>query len=130
MAVSHLPPLGTEWIVDAHGCAPASLASRQTLETVFARIVTELGLTPVREAVWHVFPGTGGITGVLLLSESHLACHTFPETGLATFNLYCCRRAREWAWDKHLKELLAASEVSVRILARGATMPRTVVSRG
>ena len=77
--------LGTEWIVDAHGCDPSALRSCAALGRLFARIVEELGLHPAGEPVWHVFPGQGGITGVLLLSESHLACHTFPERGFAAF---------------------------------------------
>jgi len=35
-----------------------------------------------------------GVTGLLLLTESHLACDTFPERGFASFNLYCCRPLR------------------------------------
>jgi len=34
------------------------------------------------------------VTGLLLLTESHLACDTFPERGFASFNLYCCRPLR------------------------------------
>ena len=79
--------LGMEWLVDAHGCDPSSLRSCAALGRLFARIVEELGLHPAAEPVWHVFPGQGGITGVQLLSESHLACHTFPERGFAAFAL-------------------------------------------
>ena len=90
--------LGTEWIVDAHGCDPSALRSSTTLVRLFARIVEEMDLHPTSEAVWHVFPGQGGVTGVLLLSESHLTCHTFPERGFAALNLYSCRPAQAWPW--------------------------------
>ena len=43
--------------------------------------------------VWHKFGGEGGVTGLIMLTESHLACHTYPEYQTATFNLYCCRHA-------------------------------------
>ena len=111
--------LGTEWIVDAHGCDPASLRSCATLSALFARIVDELGLHPLGEPVWHAFPGQGGITGVLLLSESHLACHTFPERGFAAFDLYCCRPSHEWPWAERLADALGAAEVRVRSVPRG-----------
>ena len=111
--------LGTEWIVDAHGCDPSALRSCVTLGRLFARIVDELGLHPVCDPVWHVFPDQGGVTGVLLLSESHLSCHTFPERGFAAFNLYCCRSPQEWPWAERLAEALAASEVRVRSVRRG-----------
>ena len=71
------------------------------------------------EPVWHVFPGEVGITGVLLLSESHLACHTFPERGFAAFDLYCCRPSQPWPWEERLAEALGAERVHVRSLPRG-----------
>ena len=105
--------------MDAHGCDPSSLRSCAALGRLFARIVDELGLHPAGEPVWHVFPGQGGITGVLLLTESHLACHTFPERGFAAFDLYCCRRRQEWPWAERLADALGASEVRVRSVPRG-----------
>jgi S-adenosylmethionine decarboxylase len=114
---------GTEWIVDAHGCNAEALRSISSLEGLFARIIGELGLRPVAPPVWHQFPGEGGITGVVLLSESHLACHTFPESGFAALNLYCCRPRRRWTWEPTLTELLGAQHVQVRAEARGAARP-------
>ena len=111
--------LGTEWIVDAYGCDPSSLRSCTALDRLFARIVGELGLHPAGQPVWHVFPGQGGITGLLLLTESHLACHTYPESGLVTINLHCCRARPAWPWQERLVEALGAAQVTVRALPRG-----------
>jgi len=111
--------LGTQWIVDAHGCDPSKLRSSEDLGQLFTRIVDELGLHAVGEPVWHVFPGQGGITGVLVLTESHLACHTFPERGFAAFDLYCCRPSREWPWAERLAGALGAAQVQVRSVQRG-----------
>jgi S-adenosylmethionine decarboxylase len=111
--------LGSEWIVDAHGCPPGPLRSREALQAVFDALVRDLGLHPVAEAVWHVFPEPGGVTGLLLLSESHLACHTFPERGFAAFNLYCCRPRPEWPWSERLRELIGAREIALHLQPRG-----------
>jgi S-adenosylmethionine decarboxylase len=113
------PTVGREWIVDAHRCTPSLLASRETLEGVFARIIHDLHLKPVRQPLWHTFPNPGGVTGVVVLSESHLTCHTFPEYGIATFNLYSCRSDHAWPWEERLKQLLGAADVSVRTVERG-----------
>ena len=78
----------------------------------------ELDLRPVAQPAVHVFPPPGGVTAVLVLSESHLACHTFPESGYAAFNLYCCRERPDWPWAERLTEALGAAEVRVRRLAR------------
>ncbi len=112
--------LGVEWLVDAYGCEPAALRSRAALEGLFARIVAEAGLQPAEPAVWHEFPGAGGVTGLLMLMESHLACHTFPERGFAAFNLYCCRERPAWAWHEGLRAALGASDVRVTCTRRGA----------
>src|SRR5438034_924329 len=101
-SASPLVTLGTEWVIDALGCHPAQLRARATLEQLFDRIVTDLRLKPVAPPMWHVFPGSAGITGLLLLSESHLACHTFPERGFGAFNLYCCRDISPWPWETNL----------------------------
>ncbi len=110
--------LGTEWVVDASGCNAESLADIERLKSLFARIAFDLELNVIGEISWHKFPGPGGITGLALLSESHLTCHTYPEFGAATFNLYCCRNRTSWPWEAMLKNILGASDVTVRTFER------------
>jgi S-adenosylmethionine decarboxylase len=117
------PPAGLEWLIDAHGCRPEALRDLPTLQGLCDRVVRELELRVVGEPLWHRFPGPGGVTGIFLLTESHLTVHTFPEGGLATFNLYCCRPRRPWPWRERLAEALGAIDVSVRELSRGEEHP-------
>lgn len=111
---------GVEWLVDAHGCDPSRLRSVQHLSELFERVISEVGLKPLRAPEFHAFPGPGGVTGLVMLTESHLACHTFPETGFAAFNLYCCRERPDWPWSDRLAELLGATKVEVRAMKRPA----------
>ncbi len=110
---------GCEWIVDARGCDPSALTSLTTMQDLFARIVADLALQQVAEPIWHQFPDAGGITGVIVLSESHLTCHTFPERGFAAVNLYCCRPRAAWPWAQGLTEVLGATDVRVVTQLRG-----------
>ena len=110
--------LGTEWLIDASGCDAAALADLEKLRTVFDRVINDLELNVVGEVAWAKFPDPGGVSGLALLSESHLACHTYPEFGAATFNLYCCRERASWPWELMPKELLGATEVQVRMFER------------
>jgi S-adenosylmethionine decarboxylase len=112
------PMHGREWLVEAHGCDPAALADVDTLRRLFDRVVRELALHPVAPAQWHRFPGPGGVTGLCMLAESHLACHTFPEHGSICLNLFCCRPRPEWDWEGELRALLGAAEVTVRAVER------------
>jgi S-adenosylmethionine decarboxylase len=114
---------GTEWIVDANGCRPEALRDLGLLKAVFQRVVSELQLQIVDEILWHRFPPPGGLTGMALLSESHLACHTYPEYGLATINLYCCRSRPEWPWAECLRDFLGAQDVTVRAIERHFATP-------
>ena len=125
--MSPVPP-GTEWVVDAHGCDPQALRTRAVLDALFRQVVEELGLRSAGEAVWREFPGEGGITGLLLLTESHLTCHTFPERGFAAVNLYCCRPRRDWPWAERLTEALGATDVQVATHRRGGTLAGTPTS--
>jgi len=109
---------GTEWVVDASGCRAEALADLEQLKFIFERIIHDLELHVLGDISWHKFPGPGGVTGLAMLSESHLTCHTYPEFGAASFNLYCCRNRTAWPWEKMLGELLGATAVNVRVLER------------
>jgi S-adenosylmethionine decarboxylase len=109
---------GLEWIVDAQGCTPSALRDVVRLEALFARVIADMRLTPVQPPVWHVFPSPGGVTGVVVLAESHLACHTFPEYGSICLNLFCCRPRDGFDAAALLRELLGASEVAIRQFER------------
>ena len=110
--------LGTEWLIDASGCDRAALANLDRLRAVFNRVIRDLDLNVLGEIAWHQFDHPGGVSGLALLSESHLSCHTYPEFGAATFNLYCCRERSSWSWETILKEMLGATEVNVRVFQR------------
>jgi S-adenosylmethionine decarboxylase len=109
---------GLEWIVEAYGCDADALADPDALTALYARLVDDLALHPVGDARWHRFPGTGGVTMLVLLAESHLACHTFPEHGSLCLNLFCCRPRHDWDFDRELRHRFGARDVRVRRLER------------
>lgn len=110
---------GSIWIIDAGGCDPSALRSLPQLEALFERIIADLGLHPMQAPVWQRFPDPGGVTGFVVLAESHLSIHTFPELGYAAIDLYCCKARPEWDWRAALAQHLGAREVELRCLARG-----------
>jgi S-adenosylmethionine decarboxylase len=109
---------GREWVVEAFGCPPDRLANLERLELLFASLIKDLGLRPVAPAQWHRFPEPGGITGLVLLAESHLAVHTFPEHGSLCLNLFCCRVRPEWDFRGYFQREFGARSVNVRRLER------------
>lgn len=87
---------GLHLTADLSGCKKnlGLMTDVEGLRTTCLRLVEASGLTAVNE-VFHAFPGTeqdetGGITGTVLLAESHLALHTWPELQAVTLDVYVC----------------------------------------
>jgi len=114
-----IPDTGLEWIVDARGCPADSLRDLPAVRRCCERIIREMTLHVVGQPQWRQFDGPGGVTGLYLLSESHLSIHTFPEFGLVCLNVYCCRPRTGLDWERVLSEELGATAVVMRQLTRG-----------
>jgi S-adenosylmethionine decarboxylase len=108
---------GQEWIIEAHHCDATSVSDPDALRALFSRLIQEMNLHPIGETLWHQFPG-GGITGLALLQESHIACHTFPEHRSLCLNVFCCRPRPDWDFDACLRRDFGAQSVEVRRLDR------------
>jgi S-adenosylmethionine decarboxylase len=92
---------GLHLTADLRGCPPASpvMLAPPALRALCLQAVRDAGLTPVGE-LFHRFPpppdgGPAGITGVVLLAESHLAVHTWPELGAVTLDVYVCNLGQD-----------------------------------
>ena len=90
---------GLHLIADLRGCAAARpvMTTATVLRSTCLEAVAAVGLTAVGELFHPFVAGTShaagapaGITGVVLLAESHLAVHTWPEIGAATLDVYVC----------------------------------------
>ena len=86
---------GLHLTADLSGCArPALLIDASSLARETRAAAESAGLAVVGEH-WHRFPDSpagepGGITGMLLLAESHVALHTWPELASVTLDVYVC----------------------------------------
>jgi S-adenosylmethionine decarboxylase len=109
---------GIEWVIDANGCLAERLSSPAALQSLFDQIIASMSLRPVGPTQWHQFPNTGGITGLCLLAESHLACHTFPEFGSLCLNVFCCVPREAWDFESTLRDMFGASSVTIRTMTR------------
>jgi MurNAc alpha-1-phosphate uridylyltransferase len=79
--------------LDQCQCAPHWLTDAHALGTAVERAVTDCGLTAVAR-LCHTFPATthgpGGVTATVLLAESHVCLHTWPERAQVTLDVYVC----------------------------------------
>jgi S-adenosylmethionine decarboxylase proenzyme len=117
---------GLHLTADLRGCDPAlpAMADPAALRALCLASVTAAGLQPVGE-LFHCFPTPGGVTGVVLLAESHLAVHTWPELGSVTLDVYVCNRLadngpRAQALMAAMETAFAAKQVQRERLSRGS----------
>lgn len=116
---------GLHLIADLRGCAPGTPALTQpdALRQLCLQAVADSGLQAVGE-LFHRFPAPGGVTGVVLLSESHLAVHTWPELGAVTLDVYVCNlhgdhSAKAAALFEQLQAVFCAAQADTHRLTRG-----------
>ena len=86
--------------------------------------VRDAALLPVGE-LFHTFPAPGGVTGVVLLAESHVAVHTWPEQQAVTLDVYVCNFGADNSARAHqllaaLSEAFAPRRVVQHALVRGS----------
>lgn len=116
---------GLHLTADLRQCAPAAdlLTAVAPLQALCRQAVQGCGLTAVGE-LFHRFEPGGGVTGVVLLAESHLALHTWPELGAVTLDVYVCNyggdnRARAEQLLATLEAAFAPGSVQRQRLERG-----------
>ncbi len=124
---------GLHILAEFHACQGDRrlLLDASMLAACCRRACAEAGLLVVAEA-FHQFRGAGA-TGALVLAESHLAIHTWPEMDAVTLDLYVCnysqdnRAAAEAAFEALRKDLQPARIVR-RDIARGEIETRATLT--
>ncbi len=112
-------PQGSHWLVDMYALpASAPLGDPAALEACLHAAARTAGATPL-SGHFHLFGPGQGVTGVLLLQESHISIHTWPETGFAALDVFMCGKARPGLAVDHLLAALAPGRHEVRVVARG-----------
>ena len=117
---------GLHLTADLRGCPSTGAAMTEpvALRSLCLQAVAEAGLQAVGE-LFHRFPPPGGVTGVVLLAESHLAVHTWPELCAVTLDVYVCNlgadnSAKAQALMASLQAAFAPAQVEQHRLPRGA----------
>ncbi len=119
---------GLHLTADLAGCqaALAPMHEPAALRALCLAAVAAAGLQAVGE-LFHRFPSPGGVTGVVLLVESHLAVHTWPELGAVTLDVYVCNlhgdnSTRAQALLATLEAAFGAARAEHHRLPRGAVI--------
>jgi S-adenosylmethionine decarboxylase len=109
--------VGRHLIVDFHGCPdPFKAAGLKVLLTEAAQAA---GAT-ILGAQAHDFGGDGGATAFVMLAESHISAHTWPEHGLVAIDIFMCGGAEAEAALSYLRDALQPMREQVTVHMRGA----------
>ena len=110
--------LGRHVLAEFYGCPEYILCNLEQIKHHMVEAALEAG-AEVRETVFHEF-SPQGVSGVVVISESHLAIHTWPEYGYAAVDVFTCgQTVNPWASCEYLKEAFSAQNMSAREIKRG-----------
>ncbi|SIT28806.1 adenosylmethionine decarboxylase [Achromobacter sp. MFA1 R4] len=113
----HATP-GRHVLADFRGVEAGLLADAPALERQMTAAARAAG-AQVLSAHFHHFGEGAGVTGVILLSESHISIHSWPEHRFAALDIFMCGAARPEAALDFLRAALAPEAVRVTTVARG-----------
>ncbi len=124
---------GLHIIADLYNCQKGELlVSSHKLRELCVNACTDVGLTVLGDHFYQFdgLDGTqnGGSTGAVVLAESHLAIHTWPETNAATLDVYVCNftadnTSKAEAVYSALIKALKPGDVMVERVTRGKDLP-------
>src|SRR5262249_46947132 len=80
--------LGRQLVAEYYACDPVLLDDAEHLRGILLAAAERIGARIIGET-FHRFP-TGGVSGTLVIAESHLSIHTWPEGGYAAVDLFTC----------------------------------------
>lgn len=109
--------LGRHVLVDLYGCNLRILDQPEALERIMLRSCELIGATVIARH-FHLF-SPHGVSGVVLIAESHLAIHSWPESSYAAADLYTCGDLDPLACIDHLAREIEARSYRVFEVLRG-----------
>jgi S-adenosylmethionine decarboxylase len=116
-AVVHAPT-GTHVLADLSGIAAEKLSDCAQLESLL-RAAAEAAHARVLFSHFHAFGEGQGVTGVVLLAESHITIHTWPECGFAAADIFMCGSAEPKLALTHIESALQPQARHIHTARRG-----------
>ena len=110
--------LGRHILAEIYGCDPQILNNKEFIEKIMVESALKAG-AEVREVAFHKF-SPQGVSGVVIISESHLTIHTWPELGYAAVDVFTCGdKINPWDACNYMTELLKAKSMTATEVKRG-----------
>ncbi|TYP59865.1 adenosylmethionine decarboxylase proenzyme [Thermosediminibacter litoriperuensis] len=115
---SKMKALGRHILAEIYDCDPNVLNDRDLIEEIMVKAALEAG-AEVREVAFHKF-SPQGVSGVVVISESHLTVHTWPELGYAAVDVFTCGdKVNPWDACNYIAERFEAKHMTASEVKRG-----------
>lgn len=114
-------PVGHHALLDFWGIDPKTLANREAIEEILTT-AAHAAQAKILSSHFHEFGPEQGVTGVLLLAESHISIHTWPEIGMAALDIYLCGSKSVSEAIDSLRASLKPTRTDERVWQRGTTV--------
>lgn len=128
---------GSHLTLDLYGCDKETLGNSEKMFQLLSELPAVVHMHKFSEPQVSVIPvqqgsfDKGGITGFVILVESHISIHTFPADGYASLDIFSCKFFKEEKAILYVVEILGAKRYEKNKLERGRTFrkhyPRSVV---
>jgi len=131
-SVLSVDTIGLHYIVEASGCNPKVLADADALKRILME-AAKVGEMDVRSTYFYRF-SPHGVSGMVVVSGSHISIHTWPEKGYAAVDVYTCDldSKPEKAIEHILREIRASyahiTEIERGIEDEDGTYTHTILS--
>lgn len=110
--------LGLHILLELFGCDARALNDKKALEKIFVHTAKESNAV-VLETAFHKF-NPHGISGVVIIAESHFAVHTWPEYGYAAVDIFSCGKKMDYEKAVDLiKKAFSPTHMTTIALKRG-----------
>ena len=119
---------GPHLMIDGYAANTAKLEDAGVLRAVLERLPTELGMHQVLEP--HVFHHAGthsedaGLSGVVLVAESHIAIHTFPHKRFVSVDVFSCKDFDAQQTISRVVEAFDVGRFETTFINRGKEYPK------
>ena len=125
--MSHQKGFGPHLMLDLNHCDVNKLNSIETCFKLLNELPDYIGMTKI--TMPHVFPYQGlipedeGITGTVIIAESHLSVHTFPKKLYAFIDVFSCKPFQTEFASDYCVNLFGSKDPEIHITYRGKNFP-------
>lgn len=124
--------IGYHYVVEASGCDPEVLKDPNKIREIFLE-AAKVGNMEVKASYFFRFSPTG-VSGVVIVAESHISVHTWPEEGYAALDVYTCgekadpEKAVDYILEKFKAQYAHVSEVKRGIKEEEGTFTHMILT--